>query len=45
MSTDTATAAPTAVDFWFDPSCPFTWQTSRWLRAVADARGLPVDWP
>jgi len=33
------------VAFWFDPSCPFTWQTSRWLRAVADARGLPVDWP
>jgi hypothetical protein len=32
------------VAFWFDPSCPFTWQTSRWLREAAAARGLPVDW-
>jgi len=33
-----------AVDFWFDPSCRFTWETSRWLREVAAARGLRVDW-
>ncbi len=33
-----------AVDFWFDPSCPFTWQTGRWLREVAAARGLRIDW-
>jgi len=37
-------SSPDGVEFWFDPSCPFTWQTSRWLREVADARGVPVDW-
>lgn len=35
---------PDAVDFWFDPSCPFTWQTSRWLTEAAAARGVPVEW-
>lgn len=29
---------------WFDPSCPFTWRTGRWLRSVADARGEQVRW-
>jgi 2-hydroxychromene-2-carboxylate isomerase len=32
------------VTFWFDPSCPFTWRTSRWLLAVTQARGLTIDW-
>ncbi|MEV4543377.1 DsbA family protein [Micromonospora echinaurantiaca] len=30
--------------FFFDPACPWTWRTSRWLVAVADARGLRVEW-
>ncbi|MGW1062703.1 DsbA family protein [Micromonospora rubida] len=30
--------------FFFDPACPWTWRTSRWLVAVADARGLIVEW-
>ncbi|MBO0871366.1 MAG: DsbA family protein [Micromonosporaceae bacterium] len=30
--------------FWFDPICPFTWRTSRWLLAVTTARGLSIDW-
>lgn len=31
-----------AVEFWFDPGCPFTWRTSRWLLDVATRRGLDV---
>jgi len=30
--------------FYFDPACPWTWNTSRWLVDVAQARGLTVDW-
>jgi hypothetical protein len=40
MSTDTATA----VDFWFDPSCPWAWMTSRWVDEVAEQRNLDVTW-
>jgi 2-hydroxychromene-2-carboxylate isomerase len=32
------------VTFWFDPLCPYTWRTSRWLRAVAPRRNASVDW-
>jgi 2-hydroxychromene-2-carboxylate isomerase len=32
------------VDMWFDPSCPFTWMTSRWLTEVAATRDLDVHW-
>ena len=35
---------PLDVEFFWDPVCPFAWQTSRWLRRVADLRGLTVDW-
>lgn len=32
------------VSIWFDPSCPFTWRTGRWLAAAAEAREEPVRW-
>jgi 2-hydroxychromene-2-carboxylate isomerase len=32
------------VTMWFDPGCPYTWRTSRWLTGVAAERGLTVDW-
>lgn len=38
------TSTPTAVDFWFDPSCPWAWMTSRWLGEAATLRNLEVDW-
>jgi 2-hydroxychromene-2-carboxylate isomerase len=33
-----------AVEFWFDPSCPFTWRTSRWARDLEQAGLATVEW-
>lgn len=32
------------VTFFFDPICPFTWRTSRWLRTVTQPRGHTIGW-
>lgn len=37
-------SAPQNVDFWFDPVCPYTWLTSRWLREVERVRDVRVRW-
>lgn len=34
----------TSVNFWFDPSCPWAWMTSRFVDEVAPARDLDVQW-
>lgn len=34
----------TVADFWFDPVCPWTWITSRWLTEAARVRDVEVRW-
>ncbi|MGW0482402.1 mycothiol-dependent nitroreductase Rv2466c family protein [Nonomuraea sp. NPDC003214] len=31
-------------DFWLDPSCPYTWLTSRWLVEVTRVRPVEARW-
>jgi hypothetical protein len=38
------TADAVVADFWFDPSCPYTWITSRWLLEVEKVRPVEVRW-
>ncbi len=32
------------VRFYFDPICPWTWQTSLWVREVQEHRQLEIQW-
>lgn len=35
---------PYDIEFFFDPACPFAWQTSQWVRRVQELRGIRVGW-
>ena len=37
-------ADATTVDLWFDPICPWTWLTSRWLVDVESVRSVKTGW-
>ena len=32
------------IEFYFDPSCPWCWLTSRWLTEVSEHRDLNITW-
>lgn len=34
----------TKIEFFYDPSCPFCWITSRWLLQVAEHRPIDITW-
>ena len=35
---------PTPVGLWIDPGCPWAWQTAVWLRRLAVAGRVELDW-
>lgn len=37
-------STPDSVTLYFDPACPWTWRTSRWLVDAAGSRGVPVTY-
>ena len=44
MSPTERDRAELTVTLWLDPVCPFSWNTARWLRGVAETTGFSIDW-
>ncbi|MFM7253078.1 MAG: hypothetical protein ACKO27_08435, partial [Ilumatobacteraceae bacterium] len=44
MPDTSAGGAATRVDFWFDPMCPWAYQTSVWIRRVRESVPLDIHW-
>ena len=40
----TGPATPTQVDFYFDPTCPWTYRASLWIREARQVRPIEVTW-
>ncbi len=34
----------TKIDFYFDPGCPWCWNTSRWLKEVQKSEAIDITW-
>ena len=38
------TQRPEQIEFFFDPMCPWAYQTSLWIREVRDLTGVSIVW-
>lgn len=41
---DEIPGGPYDIEFFFDPGCPFAWQTSVWIRRVQELLDIKVGW-
>jgi hypothetical protein len=37
-------AKPVPVEMWFDPTCPHSWKTSRWLTGLSELGVVSITW-
>ncbi|CAN5748877.1 DsbA family protein [soil metagenome] len=42
--TEATTESTSSIEFFFDPGCPWTWATSRWLVEAAGRRRIDIAW-